>query len=349
MDKYEIMFATIETIIAVIGLVLIVFGWIVPSQQEKKKITLQKEQEINIERIKWRKEQIDAQISNLYGPIYALIIEGNVTFSRILYQLGRNYVFTKDISFEEMPLEEQAIWSHYVDEYKIPSQNKIASILRENIHLIYNSEIPTCYKLFLDYALGWELLDNQKRHSVPNFYEYHYCFNYPHEFDTYIKDTLELLLEEQAQLLKSAKKADDNLPIDQRKINVHTSGETIYEPDEEVYIISSQNKEGQEFPKLVSVSTKKVIYINKPIFYIGRDKNLSDLYLRNYLINYKHAYIVTKNGACFLIDTGSINGTYINGHKVSPKSESLLKNNDNIAFSNEEFIFTYYEQPEVPE
>lgn len=46
------------------------------------------ESERELERIRWKKELIDKQISNLYGPIYALIIEGDVSFSRILYQLG---------------------------------------------------------------------------------------------------------------------------------------------------------------------------------------------------------------------------------------------------------------------
>lgn len=79
--------------------------------------------------------------------------------------------------------------------------------MRRNLHLIYNSEIPTCYKEFLNYSLGWELLDNQKRNNVPNYYEYHYVFNYPTEFNQYIRTTLTLLLEEQAKLIKQTENA----------------------------------------------------------------------------------------------------------------------------------------------
>lgn len=54
--------------------------------------------------------------------------------------------------------------------------------------------------MYLDYTLGWELLDNQKRNKVPNFYEYNYLYNFPVDFEKYINDTLNLLLNRQAEL-----------------------------------------------------------------------------------------------------------------------------------------------------
>lgn len=117
------------------------------------------------------------------------------------------------MSFSDLPENEQAIWKHYVDTYKIPMQIKIVEIMRNNLHLIYNSEIPTCYKEFLDYALGWEMLDNQKRNGVQNYYEYHYVFNYPLEFNHYIRSTLTLLLQEQSKLIEQTEKHTVSLSI----------------------------------------------------------------------------------------------------------------------------------------
>lgn len=207
MDRIEILFKCAEIVIALIGLILVVFGWIVPYKNSIKTEKMRIENEHELERIRWKKELIDKQISNLYGPIYALIIEGDVSFSRILYQLGRQYVIPKDKSFVDLPEDEQKIWKHYVDTYKIPNQIKMVEIMRSNLHLIFNSEIPTCYKEFLDYSLGWELLDNQKRNNVPNYYEYHYVFNYPAEFNHYIRTTLMLLLKEQAKLIEQTENA----------------------------------------------------------------------------------------------------------------------------------------------
>lgn len=213
MSQIEIIFKIIEISIAFIGLVLVIFGWIVPHRNSIKteKVRIQNDKEL--ERIRWKKELIDKQILNLYGPMYALIIEGDVSFSRILYQLGRRCVIQKDKGFNDLPEDEQKIWMHYVDTYKIKNQMKMVEIMRNNIHLIYKSEIPTCYKEFLDYSLGWELLDNQKRNGVPNYYEYHYAFNYPTEFNHYIRTTLQILLEEQGELLKQSELAGISLSI----------------------------------------------------------------------------------------------------------------------------------------
>jgi hypothetical protein len=200
----ESIFRIIELSIAVIGIILVIFGWIIPYRQTLKTEAVRKESEAEAERVRWKKELVDQQISQLYGPIHALILEGNVQFSRILYQLGRRHIIPEGSSFYDLHEDEQKIWKHYVDTYKIRSQMKIVEIMRNNLHLVYNSELPTCYKDFLDYSLGWEMLDNQKRNGVPNYYEYHYIFNYPVEFNKYIKSTLEMLLNEQAILIKTA-------------------------------------------------------------------------------------------------------------------------------------------------
>jgi len=214
MGSVEIRFKIIEITIACIGIILVIFGWIIPYRQSIKAEALRKKNENEAEKIRWKKELIDHQIADLYGPIYALIIEGDITFSRILYQLGRRSIIPNDkSSFYDLPEDEQKIWIHYVDTYKIESQMKMVEIMRNNLHLIYNSELPTCYKEFLDYSLGWELLDNQKRNGVSNFYEYHYLFNYPVEFNRYIRMTLETLLNEQAQLIRESDKVFVSISI----------------------------------------------------------------------------------------------------------------------------------------
>lgn len=202
MFDFEKITAIIELALILLGLVLVAFGWIFPYRQSLKSTRQQQEFDKKLLLARWEKEFIDKQISELYGPIHALILEGDIMFSRILWQLGRKHIIPKDKSFYDLPEEEQKIWIHYVDTYKIKSQIKMVEIMRNNLHLVYKSELPTCYKIFLDYSLGWELLDNQKRSGVPNYYEYHYSTNYPDEFNQYIKATLELLLDEQASLIK---------------------------------------------------------------------------------------------------------------------------------------------------
>lgn len=204
MNRIEFAFKIIDISIAFIGLILVIFGWIIPYKNSIKAEERRIYNDKKLEKIRWEKELIDRQISSLYGPIYALQIESGIRFSRILYQLGRQYAIPKDKTFEDLPENEQSIWKHFVDTYVINTQMKIVEIMRRNIHLVYKSEIPNCYYVYLDYALGWELLDNQKRNGVPNYYQYHYIINYPTEFQNYIKKTLHILLKRQDELLSES-------------------------------------------------------------------------------------------------------------------------------------------------
>ncbi len=56
--------------------------------------------------------------------------------------------------------------------------------------------------MFIEYVLGWELLDIQKKNGVPNYYEYYYRYNYPVEFDNYIIRTLKELQKRQGELVE---------------------------------------------------------------------------------------------------------------------------------------------------
>lgn len=188
-----------------LGLTFVIFGWVIPYRQNLKIETERKKTDISFRQKQWEKEQIDRQISEFYGPISALLQEQEIIFERILYMFGRRHIFGKDqVQLSDLPENEQKIWVHYVDTYKIPLNNKIVEIIRNKKHLIYKSEIPTCFKTYLDYSLGWELLDNQKRNGVPNYYEYFYSFNFPSEFTSYINGTLKVLLKKQAKLLGEA-------------------------------------------------------------------------------------------------------------------------------------------------
>lgn len=146
---------------------------------------------------------IDEQISKYYGPISAIIKEQSIIRQRIQYQIGRKVIFDKGKErLADLLPDEQLIWKHFIDTYKIPMQHKIIEIMENNAHLAIHGEHDIFVDKFMDYALGWELLDNQKREGVPNFYEYYYSFNYPVGFNNYINNTLDQLLKEKILLMK---------------------------------------------------------------------------------------------------------------------------------------------------
>lgn len=197
----EYIFKIIELCFSAIGLFLVIFGWIVPYKQSLNSQKKEKEYNMEFQKSVWKKELIDKQISNFYGPISSLLFEDRVRLSFVLDEMGREYVFlSEQYKLSDLSEEDQKRWKHYIDVYFIPTHNKIIEIIRQNKHLIYKSEVPDSLNRYIRFALGWEFLDNQSRNGVPNYYEYYFSHNFPMEFKKYINNTLELLLKIQSEL-----------------------------------------------------------------------------------------------------------------------------------------------------
>ena len=203
MNDIKIIIKIVDLILTFIGLVFVIFGWIIPHRQSQKDEKKRRKFEEDFKQRQWKKELIDQQISRFYGPISVLLREQDIRFSLIQYQMGKTFIFSKDqYKLSDLSQDEQKIWKHFVDKYILPTNREIISILENNQHLIFKSEIPTSLSIFQNYALGWELLDNQKREGVPNYYEYYYSINFPREFQNYINETLKTLLKIQSELLQ---------------------------------------------------------------------------------------------------------------------------------------------------
>ncbi|OUQ62824.1 hypothetical protein B5E53_16960 [Eubacterium sp. An11] len=207
MFTLNILFEIMELIISIIGLLLVVIGLILPFKQSVKLNQINQNNELEQEKRIWRMQLLDEQISKYYGPISAILREQTIIRQRIWYQIGRDVIFNngKD-KLTDLSPEEQLIWKHFIDKYKIPMQHRITEIMRDNAHLAIHGEHDIYVDQFLDYALGWELLDNQKKEGVPNYYEYYYCYNYPVGFNNYINNTLITLLKEKELLIYDLKK-----------------------------------------------------------------------------------------------------------------------------------------------
>lgn len=82
------------------------------------------------------------------------------------------------------------------------------------------------------------------------------------------------------------------------------------------------------------------IKINKSNFYIGKERKKVDYCIsNNNSISRNHAEIIMRNGAFYIVDQKSTNGTYVNGIRLNPMQETEIKNGDIIQLSDEEFEF----------
>lgn len=82
------------------------------------------------------------------------------------------------------------------------------------------------------------------------------------------------------------------------------------------------------------------IIIDKPDFIIGRLKGQVDFESKSQAVGKIHAQLINRNKAWFLKDLNSVNGTFLNDLRISSNVEYQLKNGDNIAFANSEYVLT---------
>ncbi len=77
-------------------------------------------------------------------------------------------------------------------------------------------------------------------------------------------------------------------------------------------------------------------FIEKDEFIIGRSPE-SDVFLDDITVSRKHALLKKDGGDYRLIDSGSLNGSYLNGNIVE---EAVLSNGDRIQIGK--YIFLYF-------
>ncbi len=80
----------------------------------------------------------------------------------------------------------------------------------------------------------------------------------------------------------------------------------------------------------------------------GEDSaNVRTIVINDELISRDHAFIQYKNSAYWLLDRGSVNGTFVNGERIT--EEKLLKHGDQIRFARFEFKFLMPQRDDLAE
>jgi FOG: FHA domain len=100
-------------------------------------------------------------------------------------------------------------------------------------------------------------------------------------------------------------------------------------------------KKENGFPVLKSRSEKvsESIEIHKSDFLIGRLAGQVDFICKSNAVGKVHAQIISSGGVYVIKDLNSINGTFINNVRIPSNVEHELRDGDNVAFANCEYIF----------
>lgn len=101
--------------------------------------------------------------------------------------------------------------------------------------------------------------------------------------------------------------------------------------------------QNQMIPFLIRRKGNEKISLNKPVFRIGKERSYADYFIGdNTAISRSHANIVSRDGEYYLIDTNSINHTFLNGQMIQSNVETKLAHGDTIRLANEDFEFKLY-------
>ncbi len=96
-------------------------------------------------------------------------------------------------------------------------------------------------------------------------------------------------------------------------------------------------------PYLINKKNGDKIIINKDVFRIGREVNYVDYCIQNNrAIGRSHAFIKSQNGKYYVVDTNSLNHTYVNGVEIKPQTETEITHGTELRFANENYEFKLY-------
>ena len=107
----------------------------------------------------------------------------------------------------------------------------------------------------------------------------------------------------------------------------------------ETTVLSAQS--GPSEPYLIRVRSGERIFLNKPVFRIGKEKSYVDYFIGdNTAVSRSHCNIHTENGCYYIEDTNSTNHTYVNGQIINSNVKVKLSSGDKIRLANEDFVFS---------
>lgn len=79
--------------------------------------------------------------------------------------------------------------------------------------------------------------------------------------------------------------------------------------------------------------------INKDEFVIGKNPDSCDAVISfNSAVSRTHCKIICRNGAYYIVDLGSSNGTFVNSNRIPPNQETSIQTGDRIKLANSQFV-----------
>ena len=134
-------------------------------------------------------QHLRAQLSELYGPLFALIEESKSAYRHAQRRLRSE---DKPIQFENFNGDDPKVWDFFVEEYFIPLNTKVTTLIQSKPHLIDAESFPESFSRFLVHKSELESLHGlwKDRGVASNEFQ---RSSWPEEFSIEVKNSLESL------------------------------------------------------------------------------------------------------------------------------------------------------------
>lgn len=173
-----------------LGAALAALGWLARTTYEHHRSEVERRRNAEL-------ALLERQISELYGPLAALVVEGRQTFEDLLQELGRSAVFVDDRPLSTAELQ---TWLYWVEQDFLPRNAQIRELLVSKAHLLNGEEMPESHVQLLRHAQPWAIRHARwKVSQVP--YNFQPSVNWPVSFERDIERTFKTLKARQARLL----------------------------------------------------------------------------------------------------------------------------------------------------
>lgn len=133
--------------------------------------------------------------------------------------------------------------------------------------------------------------------------------------------------------------------VSKRSDNLNNIREQTPSPNRDVLraydtvMVSEASKDYRPYLEGVEANTAEKIIISKDKFIIGRMESMVDYTIQDKTVGKLHAKIFSDKGCYYIMDLNSKNGSYVNGVRIPSNKEYEIKKNDNVRFSNFQYVF----------
>jgi hypothetical protein len=186
---------------ALVAAFVTAFGWLanhyLTLQRDARQADAARLDETRTQRLLASIRHVEAQLSQLYGPMMFCLQENDRAFSELLTELGRPYVFGPDGEISDADLK---LWLFWSDNVFLPNHAVICDLLRTKAHLIEGRDVPDSYRRFLEYYYSWKVYHERWRLTATP-YRWHARDNWPVEFSVDVQQAFTMLKGRHASFL----------------------------------------------------------------------------------------------------------------------------------------------------